>query len=163
MFSMSLFDRILRAVENWEPEKDYSEERGYRGDLLDFLREELNETEPFAIGLQRRIKVSPESGRHLCDMGVGKEIGIELKKDLRSLKQVDQLTGQLNRFLREYSNLIVVLVGEVDNNAYEELENQIKDLTKDTSIPISLAQGPRIDVIDKSLEELEEEKPRGSL
>lgn len=161
MFGVSLFDRVLRAVKNWEPEKDYSEERGYRGDLLDFLREELNEPELFAFGpSQRRIKVSPESGKHLCDIGVGDEVGIELKKDLRSLKQVDQLTGQLNKFLGEYPNLIVVLVGEVADNAYEKLGAKIKDLTEETGIPISLAQGPRIDVIDKSFEELEEKKPR---
>jgi hypothetical protein len=148
MFGLtSLFDVVLRIVRAWKPKGRYGSEDGYRNDLKDFLRAELNRPSALTIGPQRRIKVTSESGRHLCDIAVDEKIGIELKKDFRTIAEVDRLIGQLHRFNPQYPNgLIVVLVGNTGEDAREELMSRVNRV--------------RVKVVDKGFAELEKERPR---
>jgi hypothetical protein len=55
-----------------------------------------------------------------------------MKKDLKGKSDVDRLTGQLIGYKSEYSDLIVVLVGKTDEEAFEYLKLQISAI-KDNS------------------------------
>ena len=152
---MSLFNEVMDIINDWEPDDDsFTDEKDYQDDLISFLREELNEKQQMTIGTQKRIKVQSESGRHLCDIGVDEEIGIELKKDLK-LSEVDRLKGQIDRFKKQYKDLIIVVVGEHNPDNHEELIEFVDDI-KDTS-PLGMGQGLNIEVIDKSFEYTDED------
>lgn len=147
MFRLSLFNYVLQLVQAWKPKQRYRSEDGYRDDLKEFLRTNLNRPSPLAFGPQRRIKVTSESGRHLVDIAIDERIGIELKKDFRTTADVDRLIGQLIRFNPHYPDgLIVVLVGNTGGNAREELMSRVS----------------KIKVVDKGFAELEKGKPRTS-
>mgnify|MGYP001618834158 CR=1 FL=1 len=48
---------------------------------MDFLRREFNENKnPFQFIPQERVSITKEDGRGLCDIGINRRIGIELKK-----------------------------------------------------------------------------------
>lgn len=155
MFGMSQFDNVLRLVRVWKPKGRYRSEDGYRDDLKEFLRESLNRPSSFAIGPQRRIKVTSESGRHLCDIAVNDQVGIELKKDLNKLAEVDRLIGQLSRYKRQYSSLIVVLVGNLGKDNYEDLMSRVGEMQKGTGILV-FTSGLNIRIVDRSSAKLKE-------
>jgi len=149
----TLFEDVVRAINKWRPKKKYSREPQYRDDLLDFLREELNESHPFGL-FSRRVSIIPEHGRGLCDIAVDRKVGIELKKDLKTKSQVDRLFGQINLYRKEYEDIIVVLVGETNKNALEMLKDHISDLSEVSGVGVLGCQ--RIEIIDKG------SKTRGS-
>jgi hypothetical protein len=149
MFGDSLFEDTISIIKNWTSEKEYSNETSYRDDLLDVLREKLNEVNNPLFGRQNRVSLAKEDGRGLCDIGINRQIGIELKKDLKSKSQVDRLVGQIHGYKKDYQDLIIVLVGKTNKEALEGLKDRISDLTTNTSY--GLNQEPRIKIIDKSL------------
>lgn len=130
--TLDLFKRTLSAVENWSPRKEYSREIDYRNDLVNYLRDNLTKREAWLDltgKAEKRVKIIPESGRGLCDIGIEKEIGIELKRNLKSTSQVDRLMGQLQRFLDDYSTgVIVLLVGRTGGKAYEEVLDGVESM-----------------------------------
>lgn len=142
----NIFNRIIRIVEDWEPQEEYSNEDGYRNDLLKYLREELNLPSPF--GSNEHHKIRKESGRALADIAVDEEVGIELKKDLARQAHVDRLVGQLRRYKKDYDNIIVVLVGETGEEAMDELRDAVNE---PQSGPFVI-QSKRIEIIDKGFE-----------
>lgn len=115
-----LFDRVLRIVKDWAPKEEYSIEEGYRNELMSYLRQELNRVGPFEFA-PRKHKIQKEHGRSLADIAVDGKIGIELKKDLKSRPAIDRLRGQVSRFRKDYSDIILVLCGNIDESAYEEV------------------------------------------
>lgn len=143
----TLFDDTISIIKNWTPEKEYSNEISYRDDLLEILRDELNQIDNPMFGRQNRVSVKKEDGRSLCDIGINRQIGIELKKDVKSKSQVDRLVGQIHGFKKDYHDLIIVLVGKIDKEGLEDLKDRISDLTRNTSY--GLNQEPRIKIINK--------------
>ncbi|QYZ79258.1 hypothetical protein E2N92_07315 [Methanofollis formosanus] len=119
-----LFGDTIGAINRWTPEKNYRKEDGYRDDLIQYLRERLNQESPFS---NRKVTIQPESGRSLCDIVVDRSIGIELKKDLKEKAKVDRALGQLHRYWGQYHDIIIVLVGNTDPNKYDDLREQISD------------------------------------
>ncbi|MFQ6137321.1 MAG: hypothetical protein ACE5PM_09110 [Candidatus Hydrothermarchaeales archaeon] len=116
----SLFDEVLDIVESWTPSKEYPREEGYRDDLANYLRKELKKGGPFGPA-PRRHKVKREHGRSLADIAIDERIGVELKKDLKSRPAIDRLSGQVRRFKKNYSDIIVVLCGNITEEAYDEV------------------------------------------
>ena len=145
----TLFEDAVSIAKNWTPEKEYSNETSYRDDLLDVLREKLNQVNDSLFVRQNRVSVAKENGRHLCDIGINRQIGVELKKDLKSKSEVDRLFGQIHGFKKDYQDLIIVLVGKTDKEALEGLKDKISDFTR--NISYGLNQEPRIKIIDKGL------------
>jgi len=161
MFGPSLFDEVLRLVKAWNPKGRCKYEVHYRDDLKEFLRTNLNKPSPFAIGPQRRIKVTPESRRYLCDIAVNESIGIELKKDFDKSK-VDRLYGQLSRYKKGYrSGLIVVLVGNTNKDAYEDLVNRVVEMLRSTGISFGITTEQKIEIVNKGFTETRDTKPQG--
>jgi hypothetical protein len=129
-----LFDEVLQLVKTWEPKKRYRDHRGYRDDLLEFLREKLNAPRPYLLVPRGRVEVQKETGRGFCDIAVAKSVGIELKKDFTSKSEVDRLVGQLDKYRSEYpSGLIVVLVGNTDRNCYEDVMARVRRMISEHS------------------------------
>ena len=127
MFS-PLFDNTIDAINRWQPTQHYPDENAYRNDLLDYLRKVLNETSPFMP--QSNISIRKEDGRGLCDIAVGeKAVGIEMKKNLSKKSHVDRLAGQLMDYKNGYDNLIIVLVGKTDKEAFELLKLKVSQLS----------------------------------
>lgn len=130
--SMDLYKRTLETVQKWEPEKEYSRETEYRDDLIKSLRGSLTKRTALiniAGEAEERVKIIPESGRGLCDIGIEKEVGIELKRNLNSMSRVDRLMGQIQRFLDEYSTgVIILLVGKTGCKAYEQVLDGVKNM-----------------------------------
>ncbi len=161
MFGLtSLFDEVLRLVNAWKPQKRYRSEDGYRDELKEFLRTNLNRSNALSIGPQKPIKVASESGRHLCDIAVDESVGVELKKDLNKLAEVDRLSGQLSRYKKQYSGIIVVLVGSTNKDAYAELVNRVYEMQQSTGISLGFTAGTKIRVVDKGFTGAGAEKTR---
>jgi hypothetical protein len=143
----TLFEDTISIIKNWTSEKEYSNETSYRDDLLNVLREKLNQVNDPIFGRQNRVSVVKEDGRGLCDIGINRLIGVELKKDLKSKSQVDRLVGQIHGYKKDYQDLIIVLVGKTNKEALEGLKDRISDLTRNASYGFN--QEPRIKIIDK--------------
>ena len=124
----STFDVVCSLIEEWTPKKRYKKEEGYRDDLYEFLRRELKSREQNIFGFgAEKYTIQKEAGRHLADIAINEKIGIELKVNFKKQSQKDRLVGQIKRFLRSYSSVIVVLCGEVDEGKVDELCNDFKD------------------------------------
>ncbi|MCS3901774.1 hypothetical protein [Methanococcus voltae] len=120
------YDKVYREIRNWKPSKRYKSEKGYQEDLFKHLKKNLNNG-PFTLG---NTSVRMEAGRNLCDIVVEKNIGIELKKDLTTKAKVDRLLGQVNRYLEEYQEgVIIVLVGNTSESKLEDLKYALRPLT----------------------------------
>lgn len=155
-----LFEDSIQTIKSWEPTQEYSNENLYRNDLIEFLRKKLNERQnPFSFGQQRRVSITKEDGRGLCDIGINKTIGIELKKDLKSKSQVDRLAGQIIGYKKDYQDLIIVLVGHTNKDALEILKDNISELSG-RNAGFGFNQGNRIRIIDKCPQIKDREKPK---
>lgn len=118
------FDQVLRVIEEWHPRKAYRSEAGYRNDLIAFIRKEI--TRGGIWGAPERHLIQKESGRHLADIGIDNEIGIELKRNLKSKKELNRLVGQIEEYKDSYRYIIVVLCGETDIEKLDALRYRYK-------------------------------------
>jgi len=116
------FGRVLRIVKEWTPKKEYRKESGYRDDLIAHIRKELKRGG--FLGVPERHRIRKESGRHLADIGIDENIGIELKRNLTGQSSLDRLIGQIRRFMRSYSYIIVVLCGKTSEGILDDLRHE---------------------------------------
>ena len=123
----STFDKILRIIKEWHPSKDYRSEAGYRDDLLKHIRMELKKEKETILGPPERHRIRKESGRHLADIGIDDNIGIELKRNLSSQSELDRLVGQIRRFKGDYRHIIVVLCGRTNEERLDALQHEFKE------------------------------------
>lgn len=143
----SLFEDVVTAIGEWQPRKRYRKETTYRDKLRDFLIKKLNSSTGL-FGPSERVIVKKESGRHLCDIAVNEKIGIELKRNLNKLSKVDRLAGQLGRFKKDYTAIIIVLVGKTKTNTAEELYERINELRERDEMGV-FGGSTRFKIIDK--------------
>lgn len=158
----SLFNDVIDQIYDWSPKK-FNNENQYRDNLLAFLRERLNQASFFSYG---KILITPEHGRGLCDVCVGGKIGIELKKDLNNKAKVDRLLGQIQRYRKEYEDLVIVLVGRTNLNSLDDLKYHIAGFSESILIldrkPVIIDKGfskkPKSPKLPKSDLEFDDEK-----
>jgi len=116
---------------------------------MEFIRRELKRSQQnILFGPPRTHLVKKESGRHLADIGIDEDIGVELKLNLRKKAEMDRLEGQVSGFTREYSCIIVVLCGEVSEEIVEELKYRFKRSYGNVGFGLGL-QGPRVEIVRK--------------
>jgi|BEDMetMinimDraft_2_1075160.scaffolds.fasta_scaffold03312_3 hypothetical protein len=108
----SLFDRVVRLINDWQPNWRRRTENAHRDDLKDYLMNTLEE----------KYTVRCDDGRGLADIAVDNKIAIELKLNLNTKAEINRLDGQIGDFLEEYKSLIVVLLG----NTKPEIVRQVK-------------------------------------
>jgi hypothetical protein len=137
-----IFDRIYYIVESWKPQKDYPNEEDYRNDLIGFLR---NALEPSILD-QTQHSIQKEAPRSLADIGIDGKVGIELKLNLRRQAEDDRLFSQVDRFLKDYKEgVIVVLCGnKTDDDKLYDLKYRFSKYSEP-----SLFGGKRVITITK--------------
>lgn len=133
----NLFDNVLQAIKEWNPQTGYSTERKYRDDLLAFLHEELNgsggnvfSSPIWGFDHSGHHFIKKEAGRGLADIGIDDEIGIELKLNLKQKSQINRLVGQVVDYLSAYSYVIIVLCGHPKREAVGVLKYNLKRIVK---------------------------------
>lgn len=124
----SVYPKILSLVEKWSPKK-FSKETEYRDDLLKYLRNNMNQKDPF--GITGEVSIRKESGRSLADIGVERRVGIELKYNVNTKSKVDRLFGQMDDYLKEYENMIVVLCGKTSEESLDYLNEKVRRMPRD--------------------------------
>jgi len=149
MFRDTLFNDVIHIINHWNPKSKYPNETKYRDELLEYIRDGLNSNNSM-FGISRgRVSVKKEDSRGLCDIGIDRRIGIELKKDLKSKAQVNRLIGQIVNYKRDYQDIIILLVGDTNKEALENLKDDLSDLNRGDN-PYSLSQQHRIKIINKA-------------
>jgi len=119
---------VLTLITKWSP-KEYSKELEYRDDLLQYLKENVNQTNIF--GKKEAHIVRKETGPGSIDIVIDRKIGIELKYNLKRKAEVDRLFGQISGFKQTYSNVIVVLCGNTDGDKLEYFRGLVLNIPRD--------------------------------
>ena len=116
-----LWRRVVEIVKKWKPEQEYGDEKEYRNDLYKFLRNELNKNPVRNLaGMPIKTTILKEKGRDNVDIEINKEIGIELKRNLKNKPDADRTIGQIYRYRKEYKGVILIACGKTNDNTWEE-------------------------------------------
>lgn len=125
-----MYNKTLELVKKWSPRKKYSRETQYRKRLKSFLKKRLKKAD-FMGRSKKSVKITSESSRALADIGIAREVGIELKRNLTSQPNVDRCIGQVVRYLKDYRlGVIIVLVGKTDHDKFQELLDNVKRISR---------------------------------
>jgi len=158
----NLCDDVLSIVKRWFPKKKYSKEPEYRDDLMDFIRSELKRSQQdILFGTPRKHRVKKEAGRSHADIEIDRNIGIELKRNLKGKTAMNRLSGQIIDYEGDYSCIIVVLCGEVSEETVEEVEYQFKQRYGGVGFGL-VPPGPRVTVVRKDETSIKRRKKKGS-
>lgn len=121
--NISLFENTKKLIDSWKPKKQNQKELEYSDDCYHLLKEKLpksqvtrddkNNKKGLDIGLREETMYGVES------------VGIEFKLNLKSTSECTRLIGQIETKGKQYKDIIIVLVGESNNNMVVELENWI--------------------------------------
>ena len=116
---------------------------------MEFIRSRLKRSqENLLFGTPEKHRVKKEAGRSHADIEIDRNIGIELKRNLKGKTEMNRLTRQVGDYASEYSCIIVVLCGEVSEETVEELEYQFKQRYGGVEFGLG-PQGPRVELIRK--------------
>ena len=136
-----LFDDVLELVKRWRPKRGYEKETQYRDDLYNFLMRELNGESSYTpiFGSPEPIRLKKEANRSLADIAVGdRQVGIELKKDLKVKSKIDRLMGQIDHYVKDYKEgVIVVLVGSTEKSIEIEVKTRLKEKLEGINVGFS--------------------------
>jgi len=158
----SLCDDVIDIVGQWIPKKKYSKEPEYRDDLLEFIRSELKRSQQdILFGTPEKHRIKKEAGRSHADIEIDRNIGIELKRNLKGKTEMNRLTGQIIDYEGEYSCIIIVLCGEVGGETVEELEYQFKQRYSGVGFGLD-PQMPRVTVVRKDEASIKRRKKKTS-
>ena len=142
----NLCDNVLGIVKRWTPKKKYSREPEYRDELMEFIRDSLKRgQQDFLLGIPEKHRIKKEAGRAHADIEIDRNIGIELKRNLKGKSELDRFTGQIGGYTSEYNCIIVVLCGEVSEETVEEVEYQFNQQYGD----VGFGLGPRVILVRK--------------
>ena len=126
---LNTYDDTVSAINKWKPAQRYADVLHYRDDLLKFLKKEVNAIASYTYMPREKLSVYKQEGAGLCDITVGpRAVGIKMKMDLTGKSDVDELIGQLVGYKSEYDDLIVVLVGKTDEEAFGYLQVQVSTI-----------------------------------
>jgi len=156
MFGDDLFNECVGVIEDWMP-NDFSTEKEYQNDL----RESLFKT----IGRDHNVNIKLENSRALCDIAIGRLIGIELKFGKNgkiSKSEIDRLHGQVAGHIKEYSEgIIIVLVGDVNKYCEVDVKDKLRDLYNLINEGNYLGEYP-LKLINKSKQKIKKQKKKES-
>lgn len=155
LFGDDLFDRCVAVVNAWKPKEEYLQEEGYKKDLLFFMQEVLNKKKDDIFSSNEPCYLKDESGRSLCDIGVNRKVGIELKKGKNgkiSKSDINRLQGQIDDHKLDYPDgIIVVLVGDCNAFSEGEIKQRLqRKLDESNKNNLGLGYGLRLRLINKS-------------
>jgi hypothetical protein len=113
---------VAELIEEWKPTAARLESE-YEKSLHSFLKSKLTFT-----------KVTRQYGtaRVKCDIATGNDVMIELKAGFKSTQKLQRLIGQIELFNREWEDksIIVLLLGETEEDLLHDLNRSIRDYSR---------------------------------
>lgn len=103
---------IYNIVRNWSPARRRNSEESYQSELAQFLKGNSEVR-------RMQFEVREEKGDSLCDIAVGKDIGIEVKES-PNLAEYDRCVGQVARHLTNYRFIIVLIMDVPRDDQYRD-------------------------------------------
>ena len=120
----NFIDEVLQEVGKWQPAKNYRSEIKYTEDLHSALREKFQNSQ---------VTRDDKNNKKGLDIGIIHQsmygdisVGIELKYNLDKTAEYHRLIGQIETKGWRYGHIVVVLVGQTNNNMYINLNNWVK-------------------------------------
>lgn len=125
----TLFNKVVKALEEFQPRRSYQSEREYHIALETYLQSEL-----------KGEVVKSEQGRgEIVDISVGlnNEVGIEIKI-LYDKNYLDKIAGQLMRYSGRVGNLILMMfnVGNIPRQEIDEFVTNLKENSKTQDVTV---------------------------
>lgn len=134
-----LFEGLIEMIGEWEP-KNYPDEKQYKQALYTYLKD-LQERG--RIKAERTIRT--EAGESRADIRVS-DVVIELKKKLDTKSHRDRAENQIRLMLKEFSYVIVVIVGKDHNReAIDTFKHHLKEFIHEDDF---MGNGNKIRVIE---------------
>jgi hypothetical protein len=153
MFMDRYFEDCIHYIHSWNPNPDYTREHQYRDELVEYLRKKFDDQSP-AIS-NKRLPISIEHSPSLCDIGIGRKVGIELKNNLKSRKKINTLIEQVVKHREEYEDMIILLVGHTSPDTVEQVKEQVSNIQKAQGYSL---QQQRIKIIKKETQKSSKRK-----
>jgi hypothetical protein len=119
-FGLKPFDTVADLIESWDP-KRCSTHSEYQNSLSNYLRDNLNGP---------RVTKEYKIERTAIDIVVGDKVAIEIKVGFNRTTEFHRLKGQLEDYAREFSRIVIVLCGELDDDLVDKLEDTLPEDTK---------------------------------
>src|SRR3989338_578060 len=110
MFGNNLFDECVAIIKAWKLKQQYPDEKYYKKELLNLLQEKLNEQTSSMFSQKQHFNIRDESGRSLCDIGINRKVGIELKKGKNGKipkTEINRLQGQIEDYELDYPEGVI--------------------------------------------------------
>jgi hypothetical protein len=126
-FTVDPFGTVGKVIRSWRP-RGCKTEKDYRESLKLKLQKELGNQ-----------KIQPDYGRgsqHI-DIVVDGKVPIEIRKDLKSTGSLKRTIGQLDRDLKDWKGVFLVLCGEIRPDLVTSLKQYAKKQTGGLSYPFS--------------------------
>ncbi len=108
----NLFDEVCDVLRKWSPAIRRSSEEAYKSELSNYLKQ------PASFRLKDMV-VREEKGDSLCDIVIGKNIGVEIKKS-PSLAEYDRCFGQIARHLKSFQKVAIVIFDVPRQEQFED-------------------------------------------
>jgi hypothetical protein len=126
-FALDPFGTVGKVIRSWRP-RGCKTEKDYRDSLKLKLQKELGNQ-----------KIQPEYGRgsQYIDIVVDGKVAIEIRKGLKSTGSLKRTIGQLDRDLKDWKGVFLVLCGEIRPDLVTSLKQYAKKQTSGLSYPFS--------------------------
>lgn len=117
-----LFEQVCATLSKWSPARRRNSEEAYKSELSIYLKH--------SGSVQiRQETIREEKGDSLCDIAIGQDIGIEIKKS-PSLSEYDRCFGQIARHLKSYQKVVVVIFDVPRQEQFEDFCRMIDQYYK---------------------------------
>lgn len=107
-----LFEQVCDVLLKWSPAMRRSSEEAYKSELSNYLKQ------CGSVQIKKEA-IREEKGDSLCDIAIGQNIGIELKKS-PSLSDYDRCFGQIARHLQSFQRVAVVIFDVPRQEQFED-------------------------------------------
>lgn len=107
-----LFDQVCDELLKWSPAIRRSSEEAYKSELSNYLKQSGS------VQIKRET-IREEKGDSKCDIAIGQNIGIEIKKS-PSLSEYDRCFGQIARHLKSYQKVAVIVFDVPRQEQFED-------------------------------------------
>lgn len=114
-FKLKPFSTVQEIIEAWQP-TGCNSEKEYEKSLLQELQRRLK---------KQTIQTQYGSGRQRIDIVVHKKVPIEIKLNLKSTASYQRLIGQLEEYLQDWNQIILVLCGTIKLDLKKSLKDYI--------------------------------------
>jgi len=100
------------------------------------------------LGFSEEHSIRKEKGGSRADIGIDRNIGIELKHNLKLKNEVNRLFGQIDDQLKEYNEIIIVLCGKTSLEHLDLLREKVRempprDMFSETRVEIVVKDGKK--------------------